>query len=140
MNSAEFACLIESAMVVDTTRPNSIIGMNCSKYCYSNDLRQLIRAWYRLPNYAVRFLAPSTFRRVSHPATTNDDQRHNPCPRGGFHFTGLHNPRRSPHHPVNASAGTDHGTAAPMFLAGGAVRAGIVGDAPRLGSDTLSTF
>jgi uncharacterized protein (DUF1501 family) len=32
----------------------------------------------------------------------------------------------------NASAGTDHGTAAPMFLAGGGVRAGIVGDAPRL--------
>jgi uncharacterized protein (DUF1501 family) len=32
----------------------------------------------------------------------------------------------------NASAGTDHGTAAPMFLAGGGVRAGIVGASPRL--------
>ena len=32
----------------------------------------------------------------------------------------------------NASAGTDHGAAAPMFLAGGRVRAGLVGDHPRL--------
>jgi uncharacterized protein (DUF1501 family) len=32
----------------------------------------------------------------------------------------------------NASAGTDHGTAGPMFLAGGGVRSGIVGDTPRL--------
>jgi len=32
----------------------------------------------------------------------------------------------------NASAGTDHGTAAPMFLAGGGVRGGLVGEAPRL--------
>ena len=32
----------------------------------------------------------------------------------------------------NASAGTDHGTAAPMFLAGGGVRPGLFGAAPRL--------
>jgi uncharacterized protein (DUF1501 family) len=32
----------------------------------------------------------------------------------------------------NASAGTDHGTAAPMFLAGGGVQGGLFGQAPRL--------
>jgi uncharacterized protein (DUF1501 family) len=32
----------------------------------------------------------------------------------------------------NASAGTDHGTAGPMFLAGGGVRGGMFGDRPRL--------
>ncbi len=32
----------------------------------------------------------------------------------------------------NASAGTDHGTAAPVFLAGGKVRPGLVGPAPDL--------
>ncbi len=32
----------------------------------------------------------------------------------------------------NGSAGTDHGTAAPVFLAGASVRGGIVGDAPAL--------
>lgn len=32
----------------------------------------------------------------------------------------------------NASAGTDHGTAGPMFLAGGGVQRGIFGDTPRL--------
>ncbi len=32
----------------------------------------------------------------------------------------------------NASAGTDHGTAGPMFLAGGGVRGGMFGDTPRL--------
>ncbi|HUY36308.1 MAG TPA: DUF1501 domain-containing protein [Pirellulales bacterium] len=32
----------------------------------------------------------------------------------------------------NASAGTDHGTAAPMFLAGGGVRGGLIGETPRL--------
>jgi uncharacterized protein (DUF1501 family) len=32
----------------------------------------------------------------------------------------------------NASAGTDHGTAGPMFLAGGPVRGGLLGDTPRL--------
>ncbi|HUY90174.1 MAG TPA: DUF1501 domain-containing protein [Pirellulales bacterium] len=32
----------------------------------------------------------------------------------------------------NASAGADHGTAAPMFLAGGSVRSGLHGVAPRL--------
>ncbi|HET6880464.1 MAG TPA: DUF1501 domain-containing protein [Pirellulales bacterium] len=32
----------------------------------------------------------------------------------------------------NASAGTDHGTAAPMFLAGGGVNAGLYGQAPPL--------
>jgi uncharacterized protein (DUF1501 family) len=32
----------------------------------------------------------------------------------------------------NASRGTDHGTAAPMFLAGGAVKAGIIGKHPSL--------
>ncbi|HEV3340866.1 MAG TPA: DUF1501 domain-containing protein [Pirellulales bacterium] len=32
----------------------------------------------------------------------------------------------------NASAGTDHGTAGPMFLAGGPVRGGLFGDRPRL--------
>ncbi|MGF1579963.1 MAG: DUF1501 domain-containing protein [Gemmataceae bacterium] len=32
----------------------------------------------------------------------------------------------------NGSQGTDHGTAAPMFLVGGKVRAGIVGDHPSL--------
>lgn len=32
----------------------------------------------------------------------------------------------------NASAGTDHGTAAPMFLAGGGVKPGLFGDAPSL--------
>jgi uncharacterized protein (DUF1501 family) len=32
----------------------------------------------------------------------------------------------------NASQGTDHGAAAPMFLAGGRVRAGLVGDHPSL--------
>ena len=32
----------------------------------------------------------------------------------------------------NASFGTDHGTAAPMFLVGGGVRAGLHGDAPDL--------
>jgi uncharacterized protein (DUF1501 family) len=32
----------------------------------------------------------------------------------------------------NASAGTDHGTAAPVFLAGGAVRAGLIGEHPSL--------
>ena len=32
----------------------------------------------------------------------------------------------------NASAGTDHGTAGPMFLAGGGVRGGTFGDTPRL--------
>lgn len=35
----------------------------------------------------------------------------------------------------NASKGTDHGTAAPLFLAGGAVRGGIIGTQPAL--DTL---
>ncbi|MEX2120570.1 MAG: DUF1501 domain-containing protein [Pirellulales bacterium] len=33
----------------------------------------------------------------------------------------------------NASAGTDHGTAGPVFLAGGAVRGGLVGAIPSLG-------
>ena len=32
----------------------------------------------------------------------------------------------------NASAGTDHGTAAPMFLAGGGIKGGLYGNAPRL--------
>lgn len=32
----------------------------------------------------------------------------------------------------NASKGTDHGTAAPMFLAGAAVKAGVIGDHPSL--------
>ena len=32
----------------------------------------------------------------------------------------------------NASAGTDHGSAAPMFLAGGAVKAGLIGPHPSL--------
>lgn len=32
----------------------------------------------------------------------------------------------------NASAGTDHGTAAPVFLAGGAVQAGLIGEHPSL--------
>jgi uncharacterized protein (DUF1501 family) len=32
----------------------------------------------------------------------------------------------------NASAGTDHGTAAPMFLAGGSVQGGLFGQAPQL--------
>ena len=32
----------------------------------------------------------------------------------------------------NASRGTDHGAAAPMFLAGGALRGGLVGDHPRM--------
>jgi uncharacterized protein (DUF1501 family) len=32
----------------------------------------------------------------------------------------------------NASQGTDHGTAGPVFLAGPRVRAGLVGDTPRL--------
>jgi uncharacterized protein (DUF1501 family) len=32
----------------------------------------------------------------------------------------------------NGSAGTDHGTAGPVFLAGPAVRAGLVGEAPKL--------
>ncbi len=32
----------------------------------------------------------------------------------------------------NASAGTDHGTAAPVFLLGGSVRGGLVGDHPSL--------
>ena len=32
----------------------------------------------------------------------------------------------------NASAGTDHGTAAPMFLAGGGVKGGLFGQTPRL--------
>src|SRR5262249_11752311 len=32
----------------------------------------------------------------------------------------------------NASAGTDHGTAAPVFLAGGPVRSGLLGTAPDL--------
>jgi uncharacterized protein (DUF1501 family) len=32
----------------------------------------------------------------------------------------------------NASAGTDHGTAGPMFLAGSQVQAGLIGDHPRL--------
>jgi len=32
----------------------------------------------------------------------------------------------------NASAGTDHGTAAPVFLAGGGVQSGLVGTAPSL--------
>jgi uncharacterized protein (DUF1501 family) len=32
----------------------------------------------------------------------------------------------------NGSAGTDHGTAGPVFLAGPGVRAGLVGDAPKL--------
>lgn len=32
----------------------------------------------------------------------------------------------------NASAGTDHGTTAPVFLAGPGVKAGLVGDTPRL--------
>ncbi len=32
----------------------------------------------------------------------------------------------------NASRGTDHGTAAPMFVAGGAIRGGLAGDHPRL--------
>ena len=32
----------------------------------------------------------------------------------------------------NGSAGTDHGTAAPMFLVGGKARPGIVGDHPSL--------
>jgi uncharacterized protein (DUF1501 family) len=32
----------------------------------------------------------------------------------------------------NASKGTDHGTAAPMFLAGAAVQAGVIGDHPSL--------
>lgn len=32
----------------------------------------------------------------------------------------------------NASRGTDHGTAAPMFLAGGAVRSGLIGKHPSL--------
>jgi uncharacterized protein (DUF1501 family) len=33
----------------------------------------------------------------------------------------------------NGSLGTDHGTAGPMFLAGPKVRAGLVGQTPRLG-------
>ena len=33
----------------------------------------------------------------------------------------------------NASGGTDHGTAGPMFLLGGAVHGGLYGDAPNLG-------
>jgi len=33
----------------------------------------------------------------------------------------------------NGSFGTDHGTAAPVFLAGGAVQAGLVGTTPSLG-------
>jgi uncharacterized protein (DUF1501 family) len=32
----------------------------------------------------------------------------------------------------NASGGTDHGTAGPVFLAGGAVRGGLVGATPKL--------
>ena len=32
----------------------------------------------------------------------------------------------------NASQGTDHGTAGPVFLAGACVRAGLIGDTPRL--------
>jgi uncharacterized protein (DUF1501 family) len=32
----------------------------------------------------------------------------------------------------NASQGTDHGTAGPVFLAGASVKAGLIGDAPRL--------
>jgi uncharacterized protein (DUF1501 family) len=32
----------------------------------------------------------------------------------------------------NSSQGTDHGTAAPAFLAGPGVRAGLVGEAPKL--------
>src|SRR5207248_2012892 len=32
----------------------------------------------------------------------------------------------------NGSAGTDHGTAAPVFLAGAPVKAGVVGEAPSL--------
>jgi uncharacterized protein (DUF1501 family) len=32
----------------------------------------------------------------------------------------------------NASGGTDHGTAGPVFLAGLGVRAGLIGEAPRL--------
>lgn len=32
----------------------------------------------------------------------------------------------------NGSAGTDHGSAAPLFLAGGAVKAGVLGDHPSL--------
>ncbi len=32
----------------------------------------------------------------------------------------------------NASAGTDHGTAGPVLLAGGTVRGGLIGTAPRL--------
>ena len=32
----------------------------------------------------------------------------------------------------NASQGTDHGTAGPMFLAGGAVKSGVIGKHPRL--------
>lgn len=34
----------------------------------------------------------------------------------------------------NASAGTDHGTAAPVFLIGDSVKGGLYGDAPRLGA------
>jgi uncharacterized protein (DUF1501 family) len=37
----------------------------------------------------------------------------------------------------NASGGTDHGTAGPMFLFGPAVRAGIVGDYPSLSPNKL---
>src|SRR5262249_59490229 len=34
--------------------------------------------------------------------------------------------------PENGSVGTDHGTAGPVLLAGPGVRAGLVGEAPRL--------
>lgn len=34
----------------------------------------------------------------------------------------------------NASGGTDHGTAAPLFVSGSGVKGGLVGDAPNLGS------
>jgi uncharacterized protein (DUF1501 family) len=35
--------------------------------------------------------------------------------------------------PENGSLGTDHGTAGPVFLAGPKVKAGLVGQTPRLG-------
>ena len=34
----------------------------------------------------------------------------------------------------NASAGTDHGAAGPMFLCGGGLNAGLIGTAPDLGN------
>jgi uncharacterized protein (DUF1501 family) len=37
----------------------------------------------------------------------------------------------------NASAGTDHGTAAPMFILGGGIRAGLIGTQPSLAADHL---